>query len=309
MLGYAGRNNTLRDRRDPVRCNRGMRKKTWEEKGLSYAGKLAHKNISDLLKILKWNQKNHIGFYRCTSKSFIPWNSQYDIENLPNIESIKDIAVKCGQFIKQNNMRISFHPDYFVKPASKSKDTRIKARKSLENHGKWLDIMDLPRNNKYPINIHIGGHYGDKNKTSERLCTFVDKLSDSVSSRLVLENDDNSNLWSVKELANDIYEKTGLPVTFDYHHHTFSYDGLEYTEAFEMAKETWDCRPVTHYSEPAVLHEGKDAERPQTHAEYVSEIPMWLIKNSDVMVECNGKELAVQKIQDDLKSKYIYPLN
>lgn len=306
MIGYAGRNNTLRENDKKVRCNRGMRKKTWEEKGLSYAGELTEENFEDLLKILRWNKQNSIGFYRCTSKSFVPWNSQYELKDLPNIDTIRDIAEKCGEFIIENNMRISYHPDYFVKPASKSEDTREKARKSLENHGEWLDIMNLPKNNKYPINIHIGGHYGDKSDTRKRLCSFVDTLSDSVRSRLVLENDDNSNLWSVRELVKDIYKDTELPVTFDYHHHSFSHNGLTYREAFEMARETWDCKPVTHYSEPAILHEGEDADRPQTHAEYVSDVPNWLIKESDVMIECNGKELAVQKVQKELKNKYTW---
>jgi UV DNA damage endonuclease len=306
MLGYAGRNNKLRDKKETVRCNRGMRKKTWEDKGLSYAGELAEKNFKDLLKILKWNKWNGIGFYRCTSKSFVPWNSQYKIKELPNIETIKSIAKECGQFVIDNDMRLSYHPDYFVKPASKSEDTRNKARKSLENHGSWLDLMELPKNNKYPINIHIGGHYGNKQKTSERLYQFVDTLSDSVTNRLVFENDDNSNLWSVKELSGEIYNNTGIPVTFDYHHHTFSYNGLTYREGFDMAKKTWNCKPVTHYSEPAILHDEKDADKPQTHAKYVSNIPTWLIEESDVMIECNGKEQALDKIQKKLSPRYTY---
>jgi UV DNA damage endonuclease len=293
MIGYAGRNNTLRDKDNPVRCNRGMQKKTWKDRGLEYAGKLTEKNFSDLLSILRWNKDNGIEFYRCTSQSFVPWNSQYNIDELPNIDSITEIAKECGRFIIENKMRLSFHPDYFVKPASTSKSTRDKARKSLENHGSWLDLMGLSRNRRYPINIHIGGHYGDMDATAMRFDSFMDTVSDSVSSRLVVENDDSPNLWSVEELVENVHSRTGCAITFDYHHHSFSSNGNSYREAFNMAQNTWNCKPVTHYSQPAVLHKEDDADRPQAHASYVSQIPDWLRQESDVMIECNGKEKAV----------------
>lgn len=300
MIGYAGRNNTLRNRSPPVRCNRGMQKKTWDSKGISYAGELAESNFKDLKTIIQWNLENRIGFYRCTSQSFVPWNSHYKIEELPNIDNIREIATDCGSIIMDNNMRLSFHPDYFVKPASESEDTRDKARRSLENHGSWLDLMNLPKNHRFPINVHIGGHYGDKGKTAERFENFFQTLSDSVRERLVVENDDSSNLWSVQELKNMIYTRTNVPITFDYHHHTFSDTGNLYTEAFAIASDTWECRPVTHYSQPAVLYEEDDADKPQTHASYISQIPEWLVKKSDVMLECNGKEQAVQQLMHSI---------
>jgi UV DNA damage endonuclease len=296
MLGYAGRNNTLRDQQPPVRCNRGMQKKTWEKKGLPYAGELAEENFRDLLTILQWNYEHDIRFYRCTSQSFVPWNSQYDIESLPNIDTIREIAVQCGEFIQNHDMRLSFHPDYFVKPASTTESTRKKARKSLENHGSWLDLMNLPQTNEYPINIHIGGHYGDKESTADRFIEFMETVSSSVADRLVIENDDSPNLWSVTELVESISTVTDCPVTFDYHHHSFSANGTTYREAFALAAETWGVYPVTHYSEPAILH-GEDADRPQTHASYVDRVPSWLQTQADVMIECDGKELAVDQIQ------------
>lgn len=295
MLGYAGRNNTLRERDPPIRCNRGMQKKTWEKRGLSYAGELAEQNFRDLLTILQWNNDHGIGFYRCTSQSFVPWHSQYSLSDLPNFETLHTIAKRCGQFIREHDMRLSFHPDYFVKPASTTAETREKARVSLENHGSWLDLMGLPRTTEFPINIHIGGHYGDKPTTADRFHEFLTSVSQSVSNRLIVENDDSPNLWSVSELVDDIYHTTGCPVTFDYHHHSFALTGGSYREAFEMAAETWDHKPVAHYSEPAILH-GEDASRPQSHASFVHRVPNWLRESADVMIECDGKEQAVQRM-------------
>ncbi len=298
MLGYAGRNNTLRDDDPPVRCNRGMQQKTWEARGLDYAGELAEQNVRDLLTILRWNDDHGIGFYRCTSQSFVPWHSQYSLSELPNIETIRTIAKRCGQLIRDRGMRLSFHPDYFVKPASESADTRETARVSLENHGSWLDLMDLPRSTRFPINVHVGGHYGDKSATADRFQQFMTGVSRSVSERLVVENDDSPNLWSVSELVTDIHERTGCPITFDYHHHSFSPTGRSYREAFELAATTWDGKPIAHYSEPAILH-GEDADRPQAHASFVHRVPEWLQAGADVMIECDGKEHAVQRVSAD----------
>lgn len=296
MLGYPGRNNYLREETPPVRCNRGMQQKTWKQRGLSYAGELAEQNFRDLLRILQWNHNHGITFYRCTSQSFVPWNSQYDIEELPNSETIRQIGHRCGEFLTENDMRLSFHPDYFVKPASSTEATRDKARRSLENHGTWLDLMNLPRTTAYPINIHIGGHYGDKSQTAERFRRFLATVSDGVSQRLIVENDDSPTLWSVTELVSQIYEPTGCPITFDYHHHSLSGSEISHEAAFDTAKTTWNQRPVTHYSEPAVLHD-QTADRPQAHAAGVSRVPSWLQTQSDVMIECDNKESAVHKIQ------------
>ena len=295
MLGYAGRNNTLREEEPPIRCNRGMQKQTWENKGLPYAGELTEQNFRDLNTILQWNNNHGIGFYRCTSQSFVPWHSQYELTDLPNYQEIRQLAEQCGSFIQEHDMRLSFHPDYFVKPASTTKETRDKARRSLENHGAWLDLMGLPETSRYPINIHIGGHYGDKEETAQRFATFFDTLTNSAANRLVIENDDSPNLWSISDLVNTVHEDTGCAVTFDYHHHSFTNDNTTYREAFHQAAETWDCRPVAHYSEPAVLH-GEDADRPQAHASYVERVPSWLTSSADVMLECDGKEEAILRL-------------
>jgi len=85
MLGYACLNRTLRERDPPLRCNRDMQRKTWEARGLDYAAELARQNLADLYEILQWNLGNDIHFYRCTS-DLVPWNSQFDLEALPNYD-------------------------------------------------------------------------------------------------------------------------------------------------------------------------------------------------------------------------------
>lgn len=114
--------------------------------------------------------------------------------------------------------------------------------------------------------VHIGAHYGDKAATADRFCDVVNGLSPRARERLTVENDDADSLWSVRELVDSVATRRDVPVTFDYHHHSFTDRGLTYREGSELARKTWeDVRPITHYSEPARLHGEADA-RPQDHS-------------------------------------------
>jgi UV DNA damage endonuclease len=296
MLGYAGMNHTLRDREQPLRCNRDMHKQTWESSGIAYAGELTEQNFTDLKKILQWNLDHDIRFYRCSSK-LIPWNSQFDIDDLPNFDAVCRLARECGALVEANDMRLSFHPSHWCKLASESEDTVARSVESVSHHGRWLDLMDLPRSPRYAINVHIGAHYGDKSATADRFSRVVDGLPARARERLTVENDDKASLWSVKELVTDVASRVDIPVTFDYHHHSFTDRGLTYREGFDLAAETWDdIHPISHYSEPARLN-GDPEARPQDHSEYVARPPVWLRRNSDVMIESHGKEESVRRLQ------------
>merc|ERR1711991_418519 len=110
--------------------------------------------------------------------------------------------------------------------------------------------MNLTRTPFNKINIHIGGAYGDKEKSMERFCKNFERLPDSVKTRLTVENDDKASMYSVKDLMY-IHERIGIPIVFDYHHHKFGTGGLTEQEALELAISTWpkDIKPIVHYSE------------------------------------------------------------
>ena len=288
-------NRTLRDRDDPVRCNRDMRRATWESDGLPYASELTRQNFADLLTVLRWNRDHDVRFYRCTS-TLVPWNSQFDLEALPDYDEIRRLAEACGALVDDAGMRLTFHPDYWCKLASESPETVDRSVEAVEYHADWLDLMGLDRSPRYAINVHIGATYGDKTATAERFRDAVRSLSPGARRRLTVENDDKPGLWSVAELAASVSDPVGVPVTFDYLHHYFTDRGDTYREGFETAAATWgDVRPIAHYSEPKRL---RDPEaRPQAHADRVADLPAWLRERADVMVEAGAKERALAGIR------------
>jgi UV DNA damage endonuclease len=294
-----------------------MREATFEERGLPYASELALANLRDLRAILEWNVANDVDFYRCTS-DLVPWHSRYDLVDLPDYDAVERVARECGDLVREAGLRLTFHPDHFCKLASESADTVERAVTDLENHGAWLDLMGLERSPYYAVNVHVGGHYGDKAATAERFRAGVERLSPAARERLTVENDDRESLWSVPELVGAVADPLGVPVTFDYHHHQFADRGLTYREAFERAAATWPCRPVAHFSDPARLHAldgseggGEDAAdasddrpRPQAHADHVARVPRWLTDRADVMLEAGAKERALFALRDAPQDTY-----
>ncbi|MFH5800479.1 UV DNA damage repair endonuclease UvsE [Haladaptatus sp. CMAA 1911] len=293
--GYAAMNITLREK--GVRTNRGMRKATFEERGLAYAGKLAEQNCRDLKRIIEWNIDHDIYFYRISS-DLLPWFSQYDLEDLPNAITVRSLLAEIGNRALEQDIRLTFHPDHFVKLASDDDAVVNRSITDLENHGTILDTMGLPQTPYNAINIHIGAHYGDKERTSKRFCEHFRRLSPAVRKRLTVENDDTESLWSVPELVDAVYDCIEIPITYDDLHHQFTSRGLTRREAFTCATDTWETTPIIHYSESRQLHEADPSIRSQNHSDYVEGPIRTYGTGADVMIEAKQKELAVLRYQE-----------
>jgi UV DNA damage endonuclease len=292
-LGYACINTTLGEQKPRITTNRSMIKKTFLAKGMEYAGELALLNSRDLFEILKWNLKNGIKFFRISSDIF-PWASEYNIEDLPQYGRIKTILSGCGNYARNNGIRLTSHPGPFNVLVSPREHVVKNTITDLTNHGKLFDLLGLDRSPYNKINIHCNGVYGDKASALDRFCVNFKLLPDSVKTRLTVENDDKASMYSVKDLM-CIHENTGIPIVFDYHHHQFCTGGLTEQEALELAITTWPegIIPVVHYSESKALHESDEKVKPQAHSDYINELPNTYGNNVDIMVESKAKELSL----------------
>lgn len=289
-LGYACINMSLGKN---ISTNRTMRKKTFIEKGINYAAELGLQNTADLLPILEFNVKNKIQVFRMSS-NFYPWVGEYKLKELPTYERIKTLLAGCGYYAERNNIRITSHPGPFNVLVSPNKDVVKRTYTDLEVHGEIFDLMGLSKTPYNKINIHCNGVYGDKKAAMDRFCKNFEGLSESVKSRLTVENDDKPAMYSVKDLMY-IHERIGIPIVFDYHHHKFCTGGLSEQEALELALSTWpkDIKPIVHYSESKALHENNSKIKPQAHSDLINKLPNLYGNDVDIMVEAKGKELAI----------------
>jgi len=292
-LGYACINMTLGSQTPRVTTNRSMIKRTFVEKGIEYAGELGLQNAHDLFKILQWNNRKGIKFFRVSSDMF-PWASEYGIENSPYYKRIETVLKACGNYAKQNGIRVNAHPGPFNVLVSPRENVVQNTITDLEIHGKIFDMMGLERSPYNNLNIHCNGVYGDKQSAMDRFCTNFERLSDSVKSRLTIENDDKASMYSVKDLMY-IHERIGIPIVFDYHHHQFCTGGLSEQEALELAMTSWPegITPEVHYSESKALHEENSKLKPQAHSDYIKSLPNLYGNVVDVMVEAKAKELSI----------------
>ena len=292
-LGYACINMTLSSQKPKVTTNRSMIKKTFKEKGIEYAGELGLQNARDLFTILQWNNRKGIKVFRLSSEMF-PWASEYDIESSPYYKRILMVLQACGKFANDNGIRITCHPGPFNVLVSPREHVVENTITDLEIHGKIFDMLGLSRTPYNKINIHCNGVYGDKLSAMDRFCTNFERLSDSVKSRLTVENDDKGTMYSVKDLMY-IHERIGIPIVFDYHHHKFCTGDLSEQEALELAITTWPkgIKPIVHYSESKALHEENTKLKPQAHSDYIKQLPNLYGNDVDVMVEAKAKELSI----------------
>ena len=243
-------------------------------------------NLRCLIEILKFNVKHDLYFFRISS-DLIPFAS-HPVCGFKWERHFAEEFKYIGDFIRQNEIRVSMHPDQFT--LINSPDRKIFARSVSEllYHSKVLDCMGLDSSSK--VQIHIGGVYNDKNKSMARFIRRYEKLDARIRNRLVIENDDR--LYSLRDCIY-IFKETGIPILFDvFHHETFnSEETLE--EAFKLVVRTWrmnDGIPMVDYSSQ------EDGQRIGKHARSIDieEFRKFIIETRsfdfDVMLEIKDKE-------------------
>jgi len=285
-IGYACINLSLGKK---ITTNRTMVKRTFLAKGVDYVSDLVLQNVADLERIIDWNEENGIKMYRMSSEMF-PWATEYEFTDLKDWNEIQKILQRCGAKATMYKQRLSFHPGPFNVLVSPKENVVLNTIKDLEVHGRIMDAMDLSKTPYNKINIHCNGVYGDKLAAMNRFCDNFKLLSNSVKSRLTIENDDKASMYSVKDLMY-IHNAIKIPIVFDYHHHTFNTGDLSEEAALGLACSTWPkgIRPATHYSE------SKIGSKPQAHSDYIERIPETYGNIVDIMVEAKQKDLAILK--------------
>lgn len=209
------------------------------------------------------------------------------LEDLPNYELIEQSIKDLSSTIKETGIRASAHPSEYITLTS---DDPIKVQHSiidLELHAEIFDRLELDRSYYNPLNIHIRKE-GDAKDLSDTFMSNYNKLSDSVKKRLVLENNDTGNTWTVNNLIKYFFEPHGIPITFDNLHHEMLNHDVSHKDAFYAALSTWPVSPIFHYSE------GKNGTR--AHSDMAENLPVHYDEDVLFDVELKNKDIAILDI-------------
>lgn len=259
--------------------------------------KIARENLINTLRILKYNKANEIYVYRFSSKLF-PLATYPGIEYYNYIDELAEELKEIGDFVKENNMRVSLHPDHFVLLNSLSKKVYQDSLKELSYQNDMFNRMGL--DSKYKFVLHVGGVYSNKQDSLARFYTGFNDLPKEIKKRIILENDDKSfNATDVMGICKDL----NIPMVFDIHHHNCNFDGNKVENILGDIFNTWNNEyfyPKVHFSSP------KNEQNFRGHADYIEEkdfvdfidIAKELDRDFDIMIEAKKKDDALKKVKD-----------
>lgn len=253
-------------------------------------------NAESLLAALRFCAAHGIGSFRICSP-ILPVKTHptvgYRAEELPGADALVAQFRRCGEFAHAQGIRTGFHPDQFV--VLNSPDVGIVARAvaDLESQAEIAEWTHADT-----VNIHGGGGYGDKPAALERFRRNLDRLSPRARSRLTVENDDKT--FTPADLL-PLCRAEGVPLVYDVHHHRCLPDELTVEQATAAARATWNREPLFHLSSPLA---GWSGPKPERHHDYIEvrDFPReWLGWPLTVEIEAKAKELAVARLQAELR--------
>ena len=293
-LGYACLNTIMSA--NNIMTNRTMRRKTFDQKGIDYVSDLALLNVNDLKTIVEWNNEHGIKLFRLSSQIF-PWQDEYEFSSLKDYDEICELMLEIGNIATKAGQRLTMHPGPYNCLASPNPKVVEKTIRELNFHSEQFNIMGYIPSHYNKINIHIGGAYGDKKSTLIRFVSNFNLLNSDTKKRLVIENDDSPNEYSVKDLFDGVYQFIGTPITFDYFHHKFNTGGMTEEQALKMAAITWPdgITQCCHYSESRRKEKLDETIRPQAHSDLIYERINTYGLEPDIVIEAKSKEQAIFK--------------
>lgn len=276
-----------------------------EELGKRYVEALCLANVKDIEKMVRWNDRYNIKFFRLSSEMF-PFAShpEYGYKLAP---FASEALANAGKVIAELGHRVTTHPGQFTQLGSPRQTVIDNAIRDLEYHDELLSLLKLPQQqDKDAVMIlHMGGIFEGKAETLQRFKDNYVKLSQSVKNRLVLENDDMG--WSVHDIL-PVCEELNIPMVLDFHHHNIVFDASRIREGtadivgmYPRILATWKKKGITpkmHYSEPTPpaitpRQRRKHNPRPAT----LPPCP----PDMDLMIEAKDKEQAVFELMRTFK--------
>lgn len=260
-------------------------------------------NLNALKEILTYNIKNNIHFFRLSSK-LIPLATKSDVI-FDYIDPYKDYYNSIAKIIKDNKLRIDFHPDEFCVLNSTKSEVVKNSIAILEYHYNLLKALEIK--NKILV-LHIGGNtFGKKNSISRFINNF-NTLSKDIQESIAIENDDK--IFNISDCVY-ISKNINVPVILDYHHHICNHDELDINDYLKDILSSWhNTTPKMHFSSP----KNKTKKDFRSHNDYINvddfinfiDLLKPFNHDIDIMIEAKAKDEALFRLVRELKYKTNY---
>lgn len=252
---------------------------------------IVKQNFEVLKKILTYNNKNNIHFYRLSS-NFIPCASiiEYDYPNIFKKE-FKEIS----KLIKG---RFDMHLSEYCILNSTNKEVVKRSVDEIKYHYKLLKSFKVKPN----LIIHIGSKSFGKENSITRFINNFNKLPNYLKNTLLIENDDK--VFNVEDTLK-LCQKIKRPMVLDVHHHNCNKSEKDLSNYLNEIFNTWDTTPKIHFSSP------KNKKDFRAHNDYINSDDFinfikLIDRDIDIMLEAKAKDDALFRLVRELKYKTNY---
>lgn len=258
-------------------------------------------NLEALIKLLEYNSKNNIHFYRITS-NLIPLATLKDI-SFDYLDKYKSYYQRIRKIINNNNMRVDMHPSQYCILNSTKKEVIDASIDILNYHYNLLEAMNIK--NKIII-LHVGSSTFGKENSLSRFISNFKKLPNHLQECIAIENDDK--VFTVEDCLK-LSSILNIPIVLDYHHFLCNNTGEKIEKYLLGIFATWkNNKPKIHFSSP------KSKKEFRSHHDYIDvdkfiEFLSVLKKYNqdiDIMLEAKAKDEALFKLIRELKYKTNY---
>ena len=259
-------------------------------------------NLCQLEKVIEWNIGMGMKLYRISS-GILPLLDFEATDFLRVHLQNSDVVARLQALIKRSmdlGHRYTSHPSRFVSLSSPDPRVYNSSMKSLETEGYIMDLLGLPCSCQAPINIHLNFDIFKKRERWGLFRNALFALPDSVSNRLVIENDDRGS-----NTVHLIYETLGtdvgisIPITVDFHHSHVTMETLS-DSLLESVFKVWTdkgVRPLCH------LSTSKTGAQFRAHSDYIDMTQPYVTRalglDVDLEIEAKAKDLAVLSLKSN----------
>ena len=283
-LGYACICNSINDHLHTITYTNYLKDKT-------KIYDIIKQNFNVLKKIITYNNKNNIHFYRLSS-NFIPCASiiEYDYPNI-----FKNEFKETSKLIKG---RFDMHLSEYCILNSTNKEVVKRSIDEIKYHYKLLKSFKVKPN----LIIHIGSKSFGKENSITRFINNFNKLPNYLKNTLLIENDDK--VFNVEDTLK-LCQKIKRPMVLDVHHHNCNKTEKDLSNYLNEIFNTWDTTPKIHFSSP------KNKKDFRAHNDYINSDDFinfikLIDRDIDIMLEAKAKDDALFRLVRELKYKTNY---